>query len=75
MIQITCVVFDKLFYVDYLARKLEELEAIMYETLHDYFDFCQQEGVLICCPLILLNSVFSCFQMVGFPLILDLYLG
>ncbi|CAH8250812.1 unnamed protein product [Arabidopsis lyrata] len=27
------------------ARKLEELEAIMYETLHDYFDFCQQEGV------------------------------
>ncbi|CDY15162.1 BnaC05g00410D [Brassica napus] len=27
------------------ARKLEELEAIMYETLHDYFDICQQEGV------------------------------
>ncbi|XP_010474775.1 PREDICTED: putative U-box domain-containing protein 55 isoform X2 [Camelina sativa] len=27
------------------ARKLEELEAIMYETLHDYFDLCQQEGV------------------------------
>ena len=33
------------FMFDYLARKLEELEAIMYETLHDYFDFCQQEGV------------------------------
>ncbi|KAJ4909169.1 putative U-box domain-containing protein 55 [Raphanus sativus] len=27
------------------ARKLEELDAIMYETLHDYFDICQQEGV------------------------------
>lgn len=30
------------------ARKLEELEAIIYETLHDYFDICQQEGVLFC---------------------------
>ncbi|CAN7085607.1 unnamed protein product [Brassica oleracea var. botrytis] len=28
------------------ARKLEEPEAIMYETLHDYFDICQQEGCL-----------------------------
>ncbi|XP_019090941.1 PREDICTED: putative U-box domain-containing protein 55 [Camelina sativa] len=39
MIQMICVAFDM------LARKLEELEAIMYETLHDYFDLCQQEGV------------------------------
>lgn len=37
--------FDTYLVVDSLARKLEELEAIMYETLHDYFDLCQQEGV------------------------------
>lgn len=43
----------------------------MYETLHDYFDLCQQEGVLIYCTLILLNSLNSRFEMIVFPLILD----
>lgn len=52
---VICITFDPLHLVDFLARKLEELEAIMYETLHGYFDLCQQEGVLICCTLILLK--------------------